>query len=240
MRTPRCEPTRTPPGWEARPHASARARNEAAFTLVELLVALMIGLIVVGGTASLMVSSLRSSNAATSRTVATRQAELFLARLTRELREAQRIETVNTSTNQGENHTPVEVVYPKGESGTTSVTFYVPKQGSTAEGTKVTWTCTAATESTPGKCTREAAGGAAVTMLSGVAFATFTPYSKTGSVLPSWAGGSNLTAEWPSSIVLTLKVKDISQLDTEQRHVVAGVEKPIIVRDGVALRDYAS
>jgi Tfp pilus assembly protein PilW len=237
----RCEPPSTPPGREARPHAPARARGEAAFSFIELLVAMVIGLVVIGGTASLMVSSLRSSNAASSRTVAARQTELFLARLTRELREAQRIETINTSTNQGENHTPIEVVYPKtGEKGTTSVTFFVPNSGSTAAGTEVTWSCTAAVEAAPGKCTRKAAGGSAVTMLSGIESAIFTPYSKTGSVLPSWAGGSNLTAEWPSSIAVTLKAEDISQLDGEQHHVVTGVTNPIIVQDGAALRNYSS
>jgi prepilin-type N-terminal cleavage/methylation domain-containing protein len=236
----------TSPGWKARPGVSVRARCDGAFTLVELLVAMVIGLVVVGGSASLMVSSLRSANAASSRTVSTRQSELFLARVTRELREAQRIETVNASTNAGENHTPVEVVYPKeGENGTSSVAFFVPNTGSTAAGTEVTWSCTAATEPKPGettlgKCTRKAAGGAAVTMLTGVESATFTPYGTTGSVLPSWAGGSNLTAEWPSSIGIKLKVKDISQLDSEHRHAVTGVGSSIVVEDGVSLRNYSS
>jgi Tfp pilus assembly protein PilW len=212
--------------------------------MVELLVAVVIGLLVIGGTASLMVSSLRSANAASSRTISTRQAELFLARLTRELREAQRIETVNTSTNKGEDHTPVEVEYPKeGEKGSSSVIFYVPNPGSTAEGTKVTWSCTASTETTPGKCTRKAGGGAAVTMLTGVESATFKPYSAAGKALPSWEGVTNLSAEWPSSIVITLSVRDITQLQgdaEQQRHVVIGVKNPIVVQDGVSLRNYAS
>jgi type II secretory pathway pseudopilin PulG len=220
--------------------------GEGAFTLIELLVGIVIALIAVGGMASLMVSSLRSANAASSRTVATRQAELFVARLIRELREAQRLETINASTNKGEDHTPVEVVYPKeGEKGPTSITFFVPNQGSTAAGTEVTWSCTAASEvkageTVPGTCTRKAAGSPAVTMLSGVESATFMPYSKTGAVLPSWSGGSNLTAEWPSSVLITLKAENISQLDTQQRHVVTGTSKPIIVEDGVSLRNYSS
>ena len=220
-------PLGTPPRWAAQPHprADAPLAGDAGYTFVELVLAVVIGLIVIGGTASFMVTSLRSANAASSRTIAARQAELFLARLTHEVREAQRIETVNSKNNKSENKTPVNVIYT---ATSTSVSFYLPNPGSSAAGTEVTWSCTKAAA----KCTRSVAGGSAVTELTGVESATFNPYSAGAAIAAS--------PEYPASIQLTLSVKDISQLDSEHTHVVTGVTNPITVQDGVSLRNYST
>jgi type II secretory pathway pseudopilin PulG len=231
----------TPPGWAAcaRLPAHERMAAETAFTLVELIVASALALIVAGAAASFMVSSLRSANAASSRAVATRGAELMLAKLARELRQAQRFEKVNTATNKNENKTPVTVTYGSPVNGTTggtssSVSFYLPNPGSTAEGTIVTWSCSAVTMT----CTRTAKGST-VTMLTGVESARFTPYAFTGGELESGVGAA-ASPKYPTSVGLSLKVRDVSQLDLERTHAVTGVSKPIIVQDGVSLRNYAS
>jgi prepilin-type N-terminal cleavage/methylation domain-containing protein len=235
----RQKPLSTPPGWEAMPRLPARASSarEAGFTLIEFIVGVVIALVVAAATGSFMVTSLRSANAASSRATAVRQAELFLAHLTREVRQAQRIESVSAATNKSENKTPVNVTY--GESGTTSVSFYLPNAGSSAAGTEVTWSCSKTTK----KCTRTAKGSSPVTQLTGVGEATFSPYSAKGSLLPSGAGAAiAANPQYPSSIELALSVEDISQLDTEHTHLVPGVsnQTTIVVQDGVSLRNYSS
>ena len=59
---------------------------------------------------------------------------------------------------------------------------------------------------------------------------------------PASGAGASIAAspEYPSSIQLSLSVRDISQLDSEHSHVVSGVTQPITVQDGVSLRNYAT
>ena len=203
-----------------------RLRAESGFTIVELLVAMVLGLIVTGAAMSFLIVTLDQSNSVTSRTIAQRQAEVMLARLTRELRQAQDITNATT----GVDTTPVNVTYG---GGTSSVSFYLPNAGSTAAGTAVTWTCTAGAS-----CTRATSGGT-VTELSGVVSATFTPIGSTGATLVSGAGVAS-TPSYPSSVDISLSVQDTSQLDTAQTHVVRGVSNPIILQDGTALWSYSS
>jgi type II secretory pathway pseudopilin PulG len=203
-----------------------RARGEAGCTPVELLVVISIAVVLISGITGFIVVSLRQANAATSRTVAARKAEVFLARLTREVREAQYIES---STN-GSDTTPVNVTYG---SGSSSVSFYEPIAGSTGKGTQVTWTCTA-----KASCTRTVTGSSAVTMLTGVESATFTPYGSSGTGLASGAGAAS-SPSYPSSIRITLSVKQISQADRAQTHTVSAAASPIVVQDGVDLRNYS-
>jgi Tfp pilus assembly protein PilW len=205
------------------------AAGERGYMLMELIVAAAIGLVFIGAASTLMFTSLRSANAASSRTIATRQAELFLARLTRELREAQNVKNATT----GADLTPVNTIYT---STSSSVSFFLPNPGSAAKGFEVTWACTAGAS-----CTRTVKGSAAVTELTNVESVLFTPYSSKGSILVSGAGASIAAApQYPSSIQLMVSVKDVSQLDSEHSHVVPGVTNPITVQDGVSLRNYAS
>jgi type II secretory pathway pseudopilin PulG len=203
-----------------------RASGEEGFTGVELLVVISIALVLIAGVTGFIVVSLRQANRVTSRTVAARQAEVFLARLTREVRAAQYIES---STN-GSNTTPVNVTYGEGSS---SATFYLPVAGSTGKGTQVTWTCTA-----KASCTRTLAGGSAVTFLKGVESATFTPLGSSGVQLASGAGAAS-SPSYPSSIRITLSVKQISQADRSQTQTVGTSASPILVQDGVNLRNYS-
>jgi prepilin-type N-terminal cleavage/methylation domain-containing protein len=207
-------------------HRRLCAGAEQGFTLVELLIAMVLSLVVVGACSDFVSVSLRGANAASSRTVAARQAEVVLARLTRELRQAQYVR--NTS---GADTTPVNVTYGNGSS---SVSFYLPNAGSSGKGTQITWSCTP-----NGSCTRTAAGGKAVTELSGVESASFTPYGTSGAKLASGAG-SAANPEYPSTVQLTLSVLDVSQQDSSQSRAVSGVANAITVQDGVSLRNYLS
>lgn len=214
--------TRSDHRWER----AARLRCERGLTLIELLVAMVLGLVIAGAAMGFLIVTIHQQNVVSSRAVAERQAEVVLQRLTREVRQAQNI--VSSST--GGDTTPVNVTYG---SGTSSVSFYLPSSGSTAAGTQVTWTCTAG-----GSCTRTT-GTTTVTELAGVSSAAFTPIGSGGTALASNAGTGS-TPSYPVSIQIELQVKDISQLDTSQTHIVTGITNPITVQDGVALRDYSS
>jgi Tfp pilus assembly protein PilV len=200
------------------------AASEAGLTIIEVVIAASLAVVLLAGAGNFILASLRQANAASSRVVTARGAELFLARLTREVREAQYIQTSST----GADTTPVNVTYG---SGSSSVSFYIPNAGSSSAGTQVTWTCTA-----EASCTRKAGGGTAVTQLTGVKSATFRPLASSGSELSSGAGANG---SYPSSILMTLSVKDISQLDREHSHTVEAVKNPIVVQDGVDLRNYS-
>jgi prepilin-type N-terminal cleavage/methylation domain-containing protein len=205
-------------------HASAQ--GEAGFTLVELLIVLSVGLLLIAAISDFVIVSMHQANASSSRTIASRQAEVFLTRLTREVRQAQYIQNSTT----GANETPVNVTYGSGNS---SVSFYLPKPGSTAKGTQVTWTCTA-----NASCTRTESGGATITQLKGVESAGFKPYGSSGVELASGAGVAS-SPSYPSSILISLTVKQISQQDSAQSHTVSVAASPITVQDGVDLRNYS-
>jgi len=214
------------PGGDTDRTGRRLASREDGCTGVELLVAISIAVIVITGVTGFIVVSLRQANRVSTRTVAARQAEVFLARLTHEVREAQYIES---STN-GSNTTPVNVTYGEGSS---SVTFYLPVAGSTGKGTQVTWTCTA-----KASCTRTVAGGSAVTFLKNVESATFTPYGAGGTELASGAGAA-ASPSYPSSIRISLSVKQISEADSSRTQTVGTSASPIVVQDGVDLRNYS-
>jgi type II secretory pathway component PulJ len=209
-----------------RPEKGLVLSDEAGFTIIEMLLVIVLSLIVVGGAMSFLIVTLDQQNAVSSRAVAERQAEVVLARLTRELREAQDV----TDGSTGADTTPVNVSYDG--AGTSSVSFYLPTPGSTAAGLQVTWTCTAG-----GSCTRTASGNT-VTQLTGVQSATFTPIGSAGTVLASNAGTGS-SPSYPSTVDITLQAKDISQLDAGHSHVVRGISNPITIQDGVSLRNYS-
>jgi hypothetical protein len=75
-------------------------------------------------------------------------------------------------------------------------------------------------------------------MLTGVESATFTPYGASGTELASGAGAA-ASPSYPSSIRITLSVKQISQADRTQTQTVAAAASPIVVQDGVDLRNYS-
>ncbi|MDQ6779312.1 MAG: prepilin-type N-terminal cleavage/methylation domain-containing protein [Actinomycetota bacterium] len=228
------------PGAEER-ETRVRLRDERGLTLIELVIAMVLTLVIAGAAMTFMIVTLHQENVVASRSFATRQSEVALQRLTRELRQAQDI----LSTSTGSDTTPVNVTYG---GGTSSVSFYLPAAGSTAAGTLVTWTCT-----TNANCTRTACAASVVvanacptgsstvtiTELTGVSSATITPFGASGTQLASGAG-SGANPSYPSLVNITLQTNPLSQAGTTHTSLATGLTTPIIVQDGVALRSYSS
>ena len=127
--------------------ADVHVADPAGFTMVELLVAMLVSLIVLGGGTWGMAMAFRSSAETSSRTAAINQAEVRFAVLTRDLRQAATCPTPLYGLGT--------VVY----SGSLTLTMCDPAPGSpvSSAGSElpasafVTWTCTTATDS----CTRQ-------------------------------------------------------------------------------------
>jgi prepilin-type N-terminal cleavage/methylation domain-containing protein len=191
-------------------------REESGFTLIELLVATVLALVVVGGPMTFIIVSLDQSNAAVSRSSAARQLNVGLDRLTRDLREAQLV-----TNSAGVNQTPVTI---SNTAGVATASFNLPTPGSVAAGQTVVWTCT------PGaNCTRKVGAGSAIPVIRGVTAATFT-----GNAIDGSAATSN-----PAFVSVVISVQVTSLSDTGQTHTVRGTSNPIVVQDGVALRNYS-
>jgi Tfp pilus assembly protein PilW len=243
---------KTPTTWIA-----GRLRAQDGITLIELLIAMILGLVVAGGAMTFVIVALDQQNTISSRSVAQRQAEVGLARLTRELRQAQ--EVVSST---GANSTPVTVTFGGGSS---SVTFYLPPAGGAyTAGTQVTWTCTAGSA-----CTRTS-GGVSQTEITGVTSATLVPTGGTtsgtassgtactssspcctasntscvstgtasGSGTDVCTSGAQCTTSSPGYLGISLSVQDISQSDSGATHSVRGISNPITLQDGVGLANY--
>jgi type II secretory pathway pseudopilin PulG len=201
--------------------------------LVELLVASVCALIVFGVLGSFLLVSIRGQNSTSSRAYAVREAQATLAQLTADLRDAQDATDPSTCADL----TPVTIT--NDGDGTSTASLYLPPSGgssfSTATGacsgnatagTHVVWTCTAGAT-----CTREA-GSATEVRLNGVTSASFVAMKSDGTTVSSPASD-------PAFVAITLKVQVTSQLDAGQTHVVTGVQNPIVLQDGVGLRNYS-
>jgi hypothetical protein len=90
----------------------------------------------------------------------------------------------------------------------------------------VTWTCTAGAD-----CTRQVAGGAAVTLIAAIVSACFD-------VTSSASCASSVSATNPGYVWITMQPRIVSQLPNANRSAVAGTSAPTL-KDGVALRDFS-
>lgn len=197
-------------GWRRLP-------GEEGFTLVELLTAMFLAVIVIGGTMTFIIVSLNQANSTSSRTIAGRQAEVGLAQLTRDLREAQYV-----TDSAGADTTPVSI---SNSAGIATVSFYLPTAGSpSVAGSQITWTCTPSAS-----CTRRVGAGTAVAEIRGVTSATFTGTS---------TAGVTVTAN-PALVAISVAVQVTNLSDRTQTQVVAGTTNSITLQDGVALRNYS-
>jgi flagellar basal body-associated protein FliL len=193
--------------------------------MIELLIAATLTVIVVGVAMLWIVSSLKQENQISSRSAATRQAEVGLERLTRDLRQV--VPNSTTAFTWG---------------GTSaSTTFTIPTSGTGgASSQQITWTCSFGDT---GFCTRSVNSGTAVSEISNVESVVFAPVDASGNALTS---GSGTQAVY---VGVTLQVLDASQLDTTRSHQALQVRKcgggvttscytlnPITVADGVDLR----
>ena len=185
--------------------------------LNETLVAMTLAVILVSGLMTLVIVSLHQQNASSSRSVAAREAEVGLAQLTHDLREAQYVTDAT-----GANSTPVAL---SSAAGVATVSFYLPTLGSpSTAGSQVVWTCT-----TGANCTRKLGGGAAVPWIRNVTAATFTGTS---------TAGATVTAN-PAYVSINVQAAVTSLSDHTGTGTLAGTNNSIVLQDGVGLRNYS-
>jgi prepilin-type N-terminal cleavage/methylation domain-containing protein len=207
--------------------------GEAGYTLIELLMAMVIALIVVGGPLIFVVFSVNQQDSVSSRTFASRQGAALMSRFGRELADAQFYVGPTGTTGAETDYTPVSIT-TTGTTGAYSATanFYtsIEQDGVTGptgptgptttigQGTHVIWTCTAG-----GSCVRTA-NGVAHTELTGVVSAQFT--------------GTTGPAGLIDIVQIALSVKDTSQATGSNGAVVKGVGNAILFQNAVDLRNY--
>lgn len=199
-------------------------RSERGWTLIELLLAMVLGVVILGGITSFMIVSLNRETAISSLAEATTQAQSGLNQLTRDLSEAigspQTVTVSETST-------------------TASISFDIPNASSGDAAEAVTWTCPYSASPTVagvGACTRKVCpSSCTVTQpMNGIESATFAPVSSTGSPMTL---NSTTSASDPAYIGIALYVEDASRGNTTQTTAVRGLTKPIILNAGVDLRN---
>lgn len=204
------------------------SQAQEGFTLVELIVAMVLALIVVGAPLSFLIVSMNQQNAISSRTYAARQAQSGLEQLTRDLREAISTDTTGASYNvtvsSSGTQTSVSFEIPGGATGATGAYGFVPDAAQA-----VTWTCPNASATTAGSCTRSV-GGSARVEISGVNSASFTPTGSSGAAM-------TLPATNPSYIGVALSIQATSQSGTTHSQAARGDSNPILVQGGVDLRN---
>ena len=229
----------------------ARLGQETGFTLVEVTVAMTVGLVLAAALMAFLVSSIHAGNGIASRTFSVTRAETGFAQLTRDLREAQNLPDSSGTLSNGvnvNNDSPVVITYTTGATAHFTASFYLPNTTtSTAPGQAVTWTCTALNVTVYGTCTRTI-GSATATEITGVTSATITPMAADGTTIATATltgpAGSQLATppgsppQYPSFVSVALTVAPISASDTTDTHVVAG-STPITLQAGVNLRAWS-
>lgn len=156
--------------------AAALAREQRGLTLVELLVATMLGLLVFGAGLSIFLSAVRSEPRTGSKVAAIQQARFTVDRIVRELRQGLEVaKTPTPSPSQLAIVTYVKAATCGGTAASTSIPC------------RVTYTCTA------GTCTRTVAKpdgsspGGAVQVASGLASSSVFSYSPSDTA-PTYVG----------------------------------------------------
>jgi len=135
------------------------ATGEAGFTLVELLIACMLSLVLIGALALMLSSVLRSEPANAERVGQIQEARVGLERAVRELRQGQPVPGVAASSRQLTVDAYTRSTCPGG----------VASVGDEAVLCRVTYACTEAAGSA--SCTRRAGTGPVTTVLAGLASA---------------------------------------------------------------------
>jgi prepilin-type N-terminal cleavage/methylation domain-containing protein len=221
--------------------------EQAGFTLVEVLVSMVAGLVVAGALMAFLISSIRTSDGIASRSASVRQAESGFAQLTRDLRAAQSLPNSSATLANGvnvSNDSPVVITYTTGAAAHFTATFYLPNTATpSAVGTAVTWSCTAQNGAVYGKCTRQQ-GSATATEINGITSATITPTASSGSTIATATPNGGIAtppgtpSQYPTFVAVTLKVVPISQTDATGTHGVAGAAA-IPLEAGVNLRAWS-
>ncbi len=264
LEVPQPSPGRPPvAGPGPQPEAAARHRcglsrpllgrlgQESGFTLVEVMVAMTVGLVLAGALMSFLVSSIHAGDGIASRTFSATRVEAGFAQLTRDLREAQNLPDSAGALSNGvkvNDDSPVVITYTTGSTAHFTASFYLPNTTtSTLPGSAVTWTCTAASGTVYGTCTR-AVGSVTATEITGVTSATITPMASDGTTIATATltgpAGSQLATppgsppQYPSSVSVALNVVPISANDKTDTRAVTG-STAITLQAGVNLRAWS-
>jgi Tfp pilus assembly protein PilW len=184
------------------------ASEESGISLIELLVAMMIGLVVIGGAMSMMISSVRSQPRAASEASAVQTAQTTMERMTRELRQGSSV--VASTANQLSMITYVDAATCGGAAAATAISC------------RVSYTCTA------GICTRTVAQpdgsspGPAKTVIKGLTNSNIFSY------VPNSGGSSSCGATAVGA--LTYVCVSLALADSDGHNAVT-------LSDGVGLRN---
>lgn len=155
---------------------AALRRAEEGFTLVELLVAVTIGMVVVGGAVTVMIGALHSGPRTESKVTAVQQGRVAVERITRELRQG--IEVLDVPTPEADQLAFITYVKQSPCGGSPA---------STAQPCRVTYTCAA------GACSRavqepgDSSAGTGVEVVNGLATANVFSYVLDGTE-PTYVG----------------------------------------------------
>lgn len=194
--------------------------GQAGYTLIELLVAMSIAIVVIGGPLSFIVFTINQQNATSSRSYAARQASVGLAQFGRDLRRVVPGTTV-TLTWGGAIPSSAVMTLP-----------YPATEGASTE--QVTWTCTSGRScARRWTCSSSCGGltvGGASNPIANVVLMTFAPVDASNSAIASGVAAN------PVYVGVTLQVQDSSQLDSAHTQAVAGIANPITISDGIDLR----
>lgn len=163
-----------------------------------------------------VVFAITQQDQASSRSVAATQAELGLARLTRDLRQVVQSTTTTFTWN----------------TTSASVSMTTPVSGTGGGSTQtVTWSCTF---NTVGSCTRQVGAGTAVSEISGVTGLCFATTDSAGTVTSDCTSLHTVTS--PAYVTITLKAQPTSQ-QPNATGSASGLSNPIVIQDGVDLRN---
>jgi prepilin-type N-terminal cleavage/methylation domain-containing protein len=167
-----------------------RLRCERGFTLIEMLVAMALGLVVIGLPMIWIVTSLTQQNVVASRSAAARQAEQGLERLTRDLRQV----------------APSSQTTFSWTASSATVTMSLPRPGTQGVSTDtVVWQCSFGDS---GYCNRSVNSGTAQKLIANVESIAFAVKDATGNSV-----ASDQTSPAPAFAGITLSVLNVSQLD---------------------------
>ena len=184
-------------------------RDQRGFTLVELLVAVAVGMVVIGVPLTLLVQSFREQTRVQDVSLATGDAQSGLNRLLDDLRDSTAATVTATSA-----VLTVPVPVPQ---RSTSATAPLPPAT-----TQVTWSCTTTTPG--GKCTRTS-GGETKTMIQNV---TAVSFAGTAS-----SGASDSTD--PASVAVSVSVRPLA--DQDEARVPGGPSAAFVLQDSIDLRN---
>jgi Tfp pilus assembly protein PilW len=213
--------------------ATGAIADECGMTVIEVMVAAVVGLIVAGAAMAFLITSLDNQNTVASRASANRQAEAGLERMVSDLRQAM--------SQDASGNALTATVATSAAAGTTSLVLDVPNGTDYTTYQQVTWTCPSGAQSSAniGTCYRKAGTtGVNQPLITGVQSVSFVPVDSSG-VAHTLSTSADASYADPASVAITLELQVVSQLDNSGSHLARGSSSLIPVSTTVDLRNFA-